>query len=137
MANKIYLDANVVLDFLVPDRVKHEEAVRFVELLSEGGNEVVISEDILTTVFYIAKDKKRVLEFFLAVRHRWNIIPFGEEVVVSGLEMAYRNGLDLEDTLRCLCARKEECIVVTEDKHFVDCGVAVLGYGDVLQKLDK
>ena len=138
MGSKVYLDANVILDFLISDRKKHEDATRLMAALSRGGHEVVISEDILTTVFYIAKDKEKVLEFFLLIRQRWCIASFGEEVVAKGLELAYRNGMDLEDTLQCLCAKKEGCaLIVTEDRGFVDCGVEVMDYEAALQELNQ
>jgi predicted nucleic acid-binding protein len=137
MGSKVYLDANVVLDFLISDRKQHDAAIRLVAALSVSGYEVVISEDILTTVFYIAKDKEKVLEFFLSVRQRWRIVSFGEVVVAEGLELAYRDGMDLEDTLQCLCAKKEGCaLIVTEDRGFVDCGVEVMDYEAALRALE-
>jgi len=137
MVGSVYLDANVLLDFLVPDRANHDRAVRLVAHLSEAGIEAVISEDILTTVFYIAKDKSRVLEFFLSVRKKWRIVSFGEAVVAEGLERALRESLDLEDILQCLCAKNEGCaMVVTEDRGFVECGVRVMDYDTALREFE-
>ena len=129
MATKIYLDANIVLDFLSPERSKHPESKKVMDTLIRRGDTIVISEDILTTVYYIAKNKRKAVAFFKLIQHRWEIVHFGDQVIAAALDRVLVSEEDLEDTLQCLCAKQEACtLIVTEDRDFVDCGVEVLDY---------
>ncbi len=129
MENRVYLDANVILDFLSPQRKNFSKAYELVASLLNDGYKIVISEDILTNVYYIAKDKQKVVAFFDSIQTKWRIADFGQQVVSAALKMSGEFGYDLEDTLQCLCAKKEGCsIVVTGDKGFVDCGIEVYDY---------
>ena len=58
MANKIFLDTNIVVDIIDKSRAKHKIALDFLEYLILEEYIICISEDMLTTLFYILKDKK-------------------------------------------------------------------------------
>ena len=133
MASRIYLDANIVLDFLSPERPGHSNAIKAMSILVQRSDTIIISEDILTTVYYIAKDKQKAVAFFELIRHRWSIVHFGSDVIAEALQRVLVSHEDLEDTLQCLCAKQEGCaLILTEDKGFVDCGVEVVDYGGFL-----
>ncbi len=138
MANRVYLDANIVLDFLSSNRPNHQEALLLIGLLTQKEYEIVISEDILTTVYYVAKNKAKVVSFFQSVQTKWEIVSFGNNVITEALHRVNDTGYDLEDMLQCLCAKKEGCvIVVTEDRAFVDCGIEVMDYERCLDALES
>jgi len=136
MTYRVYLDANIILDFLSSDRQNHQEALLLIGLLTQKEYEIVISEDILTTVYYVAKNKTKVVSFFQSVQTKWEIVSFGNDVITEALQRVNDAGLDLEDMLQCLCAKKEGCaIVVTEDQQFVDCGIEVMDYERCLNEI--
>ena len=136
MESRVFLDANIVLDLLSQQRPNHSQAKMLILMLIEQNIQICISEDILTTVYYIAKDKQQVIVFFQTMQKRWLILPFGHDVIAQALEYSLEKNTDLEDTLQCLCAKKNGCtMIVTNDKKFVDCGVEIVNYERFL-KLD-
>jgi predicted nucleic acid-binding protein len=136
MESKVFLDANIVLDLLSQERPNHHQAKLLILRLIEKDMTVCISEDILTTVYYVAKDKQRVVTFFQTIQKRWEILSFGQVVIADALAHAAKHQCDLEDTLQCLCAVKEGCsMVVTEDSSFVACGVKIMNYESVLHEI--
>ena len=134
---KVFLDTNIILDFLDKKRPLHLKAKALISKLIMNDYEIVISEDMLSTIYYINKDKVRVLEFFKTIIEKWNVIPYGKLLILEAIELCQNNkGQDLEDTLQCLSAKKYECFfVVTSDEGFVDCGIEVLSYEKAELKL--
>lgn len=122
---KIFLDANIVIDFLDDRRKNHELSKKLIEKCVFDGSEIVISEDILTTVFYVCKknvSRKKLLDFFEMMICEFEIVGFGEDVVQESIESCKKNSkLDFEDVLQCVCAKKNKCdLVVSNDKNFPD-----------------
>ncbi len=54
----IFLDINIVLDMLNPQRVNNKQAIKLWNMLIVNKYTIMISEDMLSTIFYINKDKK-------------------------------------------------------------------------------
>jgi predicted nucleic acid-binding protein len=99
-----------------------------------GAYRIVISEDMVTTLYYISQDKEATLAFLEHIVYEdCEVVPFGTEHLKSATRHAMKEVCDLEDTLQCLCAAKEGCsMVVTEDGGFVACGVKIMDYESVL-----
>jgi predicted nucleic acid-binding protein len=118
--NKIFLDINVILDIINPDRPQNKLALKMLKDLIINKYEIVISEDCLTTIFYIEQNKNKVLEFFLKVQKTWTISPFNKQVIDKALSLSLNKNLDLEDVLQCLCAKNNNCdYIITSDKNFL------------------
>ncbi len=123
---KIFLDINVVIDFLERSRPRHGDTVELIEYLTLNNYEICISEDMLTTIYYISKEKVSVLKFLNFVTEQWNILHFGKETIRRALAMSLENNQDLEDQLQCLCALSADCYcLITHDKTFCDCGMTI------------
>ena len=124
----IFLDTNVILDILDSKRENHHLARRLLEKTVEGEYKVTISEDMLSTIFYIIKNKPAVLHFFEAILHQWTVSPFGKETISNAIALCLKTeNQDFEDTLQCLCAKKNSCnALITHDKNFIDCGIKIL-----------
>lgn len=119
----MFLDTNVVLDFLDRSRRRHPQATSLIDFLTRNGCRICISEDMLTTVYYIAKDKPRVLAFLKVVCDQWEILHFGAELISRAIVLAQTEKLDLEDVLQGFCAQSYECdFLITNDHCFYDCG---------------
>jgi len=131
--NRIFLDTNIILDFLDDRRPGYYNAVKLIESLSLRNVEIYISEDMLSTVFYIHNNNKQTLEFFQFVLGKWKVAGFGPELMEEAVDMSLKYSLDLEDLLQCLCARKYSCsALVTNDKKFYDCGIKIYTSGEFI-----
>jgi len=133
MENKIYLDTNIVLDFIIPSRKNSHLAKQVLNKIVELDYKIFISEDIISTTYYIAKEHQtETIEFFIGALKFWNIVPFGKNVLKNSFDFSIQNKTDLEDTLQCFCAKENGCILLTSDKKFIDCGVKIVDYDEFL-----
>ncbi|NOQ29855.1 MAG: PIN domain-containing protein [Helicobacteraceae bacterium] len=124
--NKIYFDTNIVLDIIDSTRINHKSANILLKFCIFNNYKIIISEDMLSTIFYIQKDKKQVLEFLKVIQNDWDISTFGKEIISNAIELSLNNTLDLEDILQCLCAKENGCkILITNDNKFYDCGLSI------------
>ncbi len=128
---RVFLDTNIIIDFIEQTRSNHNKAAKLVKYLSDNKIETAMSEDMLTTIFYISKDKRKVLEFFKAIINKWLVLPYGANVIRKSIEIAYDNELDLEDVLQCICAKENRCsYFITSDKKFFTCGIDIVTYDE-------
>jgi len=136
---KVFIDVNVIVDFLDAKRPRHDEAVSLMEHLLRGGYEVCLSEDMLSTVYYIMKDKEQTLAFFTSIVFtKWNVYAFGKVVYDEAAEIALREKSDFEDLLQCLCAKHNSCqFIISNDHKFYDCGVEVMSAEQFLAARSK
>jgi len=127
MNKKVYLDTNILLDFLDETRKNSKHSKELLYQLTLQNYEIVISEDMITTIFYIDKQNTRVLSFLKnIVCKRWNISEFGTETIDLAIDLSLEHNLDLEDTLQCLCAKRNGCqVLITNDNKFYDCGIKI------------
>ena len=124
-----FLDTNIVLDILIGSREKHQKGKELILYLLENDFEIVISEDMLSTIYYVSKNKEMTLKFFQVIQNEWTILAYGKEVISKSLEFSLKNSSDLEDTLQCVCAKEYQCdFLITNDKKFVNCGITIFDY---------
>ena len=125
---KVYLDTNVVADIIDTNRKNHTDALELLKKLIMNNYEISISEDMLSTLYYILNDKENTLQFFQEVVFvDWNVLVFGNSVLQNATKLSFEKKIDFENLLQCLCAKENGCVfLVTNDKFFYDCGVKVL-----------
>ena len=132
--NNIFLDINVVVDFIESSRAGHQAAVELIQHLTINDYAIHISEDMLTTIYYIAKNKKVALSFLKNIVDDWRVLAFGMQVVERGIDLSLKHELDLEDVLQCLCANENDCkMLITNDKQFYDCGLPIQKVNEFLR----
>jgi len=136
---KIYFDTNIVLDMIDPSRHNHSKSIQLLKKFGLQEYQMYISEDMLSTIYYISKDKTSTLEFFENIIFiDWSILAFGTNVIKNATQEALQKNLDLEDLLQCLCAKENGCqILITNDKKFYDCGLEVLSTEAFLDKYEN
>ena len=136
---KIYFDTNIVLDMIDPSRHNHSKSIQLLKKFGLQEYKMYISEDMLSTIYYISKDKTSTLEFFENIIFiDWSILAFGTNVIKNATQEALQKNLDLEDLLQCLCAKENGCqILITNDKKFYDCGLEVLSTEAFLDKYES
>ena len=138
MIYNIYLDTNIILDFLDKDRKNNHNAIKIIHYLTINKYQIIISEDMLTTIFYIDKKSDRVLKFFKYIQNKWIISSFGKKLIQDAIILSLEKNLDLEDLLQCLCAKKNECkMLITNDKKFYDCGIDIHSSTSFLEKYEN
>ncbi len=136
--SKIYFDTNIVLDLLDENRPFRDHSMKLWNLVALYEIDIFISEDILSTVYYIHKNKQQVLEFFKSIQPIWNIVPFGKDVITQAIEISLEQNIDFEDTLQCLCAKENGCdFLISNDGKFYDCGVDIITSEEFLQKFGE
>jgi len=96
-SKNVFLDTNIIIDFLDKTRQNHLLAVELIEALIIEDYEIFISEDMLSTIYYLIKDKKKVLMFLKDILIEWNIVPFNKDVVLKAIEISLETKKDFED----------------------------------------
>ena len=123
---RVYLDTNIIVDFLNPSREEYQNSRKLMQNLIDNKREITISEDMLSTFFYINNEKSVTLNFFNTIQNSWTISPFGKYVVKNAIDLSIQNNLDFEDVLQCLCAKENNCdVLITSDKNFYDCEIKI------------
>jgi len=132
---KVFLDTNILIDILDVKREKNYLAKKLMEKLINEDYEIFISEDMLSTIYYIIRDKEKVLNFYQDIVNDeyWHIIPFEKDVIEKAIDFSLKNNQDLEDVLQCFLAKKYKAFLITEDKDFVNCGIKILNYEEFLK----
>lgn len=114
-SKKVFLDINIIVDFIEPARARNKSAIQLFELLISNSYQIYISEDMLSTIFYIVKDKSLVLRFFKVIQDKWHIVGFGGAVIRQAIDLSLEKSLDFEDTLQCLCAKENNWEAIKND----------------------
>jgi len=136
MSRKVYFDVNIVVDILDTKRVNNKNVNLLLKRLLYENINIVISEDMLSTIFYIDKDNDKVLSFFKTIQKFWTISPFGKDVIKDAIGIAQEKKLDLEDVLQSLCAKANGCeAIITNDNKFYDCGVNIFTAEEFLNEM--
>lgn len=131
--NKIYLDINVIIDFTDSSRKRHLETTQLFSFLIKNDYNIFISEDMLSTLYYISKDKKKILQFLKVIQESWTVSSFGKDVIKNAIGLSLEKNVDLEDLLQCLCAKENDCeVFLTNDIKFFDCGVKIMSVNEFL-----
>ncbi len=129
-ATRIYLDTNIIADAIDPLREGHKKSIAILQLCILKDISIFISEDILTTLYYISRDKAATLKFIQnIILTDWHILTFGKKIIQNATTLSLEKNLDLEDILQCLCAKENSCqLLITNDKKFYTCGMNIVGY---------
>ncbi|HIP51646.1 MAG TPA: PIN domain-containing protein [Campylobacterales bacterium] len=140
--SKIFFDANILLDILIPSRANHQQAIQAYSLICDKYDTLSTSENILTTIEYIASkngtDCKIIWNFFDSLKNNFELYNFGN-ILDESLKIYHQacnehQKIGFEDLLQLQCAMKNECdSFITQDKeiHKLNVGIEVLGLGDV------
>lgn len=136
MAKKLFLDTNIVADLIDQNRPNHAQSMSLIEKIILDGWDICISEDMISTLFYISKKKKQTLEFLKNVVFvDWQILGFGKNILEEAVALSLQKEVDLEDILQCLCAKNNGCeVILTNDTRFYDCGIALLKPQEFLER---
>ena len=141
--SKIFFDANILLDILLPNRPNHEKAMLAYDIICQEYKSLATSENILTTIEYIASKNGTSCEtlsrFFEGLTENFELYGFAD--ILDSSLIIYKNAcsdkkkIDFEDLLQVQCAIKNGCdVFITEDKGIHKSGYAIdiVSLNDVL-----
>ena len=141
--SKIFIDANILLDILLSARKNHKKAVKAYSIVCDRYEILVSSENILTTIEYIANkngtDCKVIWKFFNNLTQNFEIVNFSS--ILDEALAIYKNAcnksikIDFEDLLQIESAIKSNCLAfLTEDKEILNSEfkIEVLSLNDLL-----
>ncbi len=126
--SKIFFDANILLDILLPGRANHEKAKKAYIKICDEFDILSTSENILTTIEYIAVKNKTpcdiVVKFFSSFKSNFEISNFtdilDEALILYSKACEDGKKIDFEDILQLECAIYHGCdAFVTEDKNIL------------------
>ena len=139
--NKIFFDANILLDILIPNRPNHGKAMEVYDTVCERYDILATSENILTTIEYIASKNgtecEIIWKFFDSLRESFELYNFSE-ILDESLEIYHQAckkkiKIDFEDLLQLESAIKNRCqVFLTEDRgiHKLDLDTEILTLGN-------
>jgi len=88
MANKLFLDTNVVLDFLLAREGELEEIDTIIDLSKQKKLDCLISESVIATaIYFLQKQKMPALQMMRDFCTTCKVIPFHSSVLYNNIEI--------------------------------------------------
>lgn len=122
-SKKLLIDTNVIIDLLDDKRIFHNESKKLIRQCLENDIEMVITDDIITTVYYLSQRyvaREKLLEFIRFLTQNFEVIAFDAVIINESVDLCLTHaGYDFEDTLQAVCAIKNGIeVVITNDRNF-------------------
>ena len=126
---KIFFDANILLDLLITNRTNHHRALQSLPHILERYEILATSEDILTTIEYIASRQKipceRTAAFFGMLQEEFDILNFTsvlpKVLPIYAHKCKQGEPKDFEDLMQLHCAMEAGCdTFLTEDQGIAE-----------------
>ena len=141
--SKIFFDANILLDILLPSRANHSKALEVYEQICERYDTLATSENILTTIEYIASKNGTPCEtigrFFTALDANFELYGFADilskSLTIYAEACEHKEKIDFEDLLQLQCAMHHGCTTfITQDKgiHKLDVPIEICSLESIL-----
>ncbi len=130
---KIYLDTNVLLDFLL-GREGSKKAATILQLGKSKAIHLYCSIVSIADIFYVLRKhigKAEALEGVSMLMKCVNILPMGDMTVYSVLQDC---GPDFEDSLQMVCAQTALCdyLITRNPKDYTQSSLPILSPADFL-----
>ncbi|GAB0173585.1 PIN domain nuclease [Helicobacter trogontum] len=130
MEQYIFIDTNIIVDSIDKTREYHKQARYFITYCYKQQITLVLSEDMISTIFYIfkknskeQKEAEKLINCFQTINNNpkyFKITNFGQDVINKACQNFLNKGGDFEDYLQYYCAEKEKCrFILTSDKKFL------------------
>ncbi len=131
MYNKVFLDANVILDIFDFSRSDAQDSFDVYTHLLLNKSILYTSCDIITTLFYIhsKKSKTDALQKIEKINKIITVIDFSNQEVANTCQLMHQNPnfKDLEDTIQYILAKKMTCdLILTNDQRFYSEDIPVM-----------
>lgn len=139
MKDRLFLDSNIIIDFLGEREPFYEAAAKIATLADRGDIEIFISALTYPTVFYLLsryEDKAIVKEKIRKLKVISETVDLTDRILEKGLSSVFT---DFEDSLQYFSALKSDChILITRNgKDFKGSDIPVLTGEEYLQSRKK
>ena len=139
---KIFFDANILLDLFDEKRVHHKYSLQLYRYLLKSQKELFTSCDIITTLYYVdaKRDKLQTLYKIENLNKTLNVIPFSNKEVADTYTLMREESRysDLEDTIQYVLAKKEGCdLIVSNDDNFYAADIEVMTGREFCEKVGR
>ena len=131
MIKKVFLDANILLDYANEDRKKCKESTACINYLLENSIKIYTSCDLITTIYYISskRDKIKALKSIIEINRFCDVIDFSNNEIEQICQLMLKDSdyEDLEDTIQYILAKKVGCdLIISNDLGFVSKDVELI-----------
>ena len=127
MANKVLLDANILIRFLVRDHEEHYlKSVEIFKAIEEGKTEAMLMNFILAEVIYVLKriykyEKKEIASTLKKLLLYSHLYTENKLVTFEALELYADKNIDFADAMLCAKKNLEGFKIVSFDKDIKRC----------------
>lgn len=133
---KLFLDTNVVLDFVLNRTPFSEDASLIIEISSIRKFEIYISSTSITDIYYILSKKytkKIALEFIMDLAKNFNLTNVNHSTILEAIKSNFN---DFEDAVQYQSALdyKVNFIITRNAKDFTKSKIKVLSPNDFIKK---
>jgi len=123
MSKRLFIDANIILDFFDSTRLSHKFSADFYNYVLINNYKLFTSCDIITTIYYVdsKNNKYKTLDKIRNINKTLKVIEFSNKEIeqTCALMSEDENYKDLEDTIQYVLAKKLECdMIISNDKNF-------------------
>ncbi len=142
MINRIFFDANIILDLIDIDRGNLEQARELVHTALTYDITLFTSCDILSNIYYVGRKKLKkelLIDEMLKILDIFEIIEIDKNLAQDALNKNADNlSNDFEDLLQTECAKSYNCdLIITNDKKFIKSDTQHLCLVDALKVLNR
>jgi len=127
--NRLFLDANIILDLIDEDRKSVKETREFIKSAILKGDQLSTSCDIFTMLYYVAAKKlspKAIMGEFEKLLLFIDVITIDLNTIKEAIKLV-KESEDFEDILQYVCALQSDCdTIVTNDKKFYKGALALM-----------
>jgi len=136
---KVFVDTNVIANWLIPTNAFHSEATNFMRLCFNGKILPFVSSHSLTDLFYITRKHFTSDERFDFIKLLINSFTILSEDSALFSDAINLGSPDLEDALQIVCAENENVdFIVTENiKDFSLSSVPILSIESAIKKISS
>jgi len=139
MFDKVFLDANILIDIAGVKRPMHQQSLALLRWLIQHKVTLFTSCDIITTIYYInaKEDREQALRNIMNINTLCSVIEFSNDEIDQTCQLMLQEPeyKDLEDTIQYVLALKEGCeLIVSNDKAFFSKEIPVLSSTEFLGK---
>jgi predicted nucleic acid-binding protein len=122
MANRIFLDTNIIFDVIDVTRPNSDRVKEMFSLFKKRDFSMFISAITINNIVYVMRNKfhmdtsvlKKKLNILLQL---FQVVPFDLEILTNGLKLSFE---DIEDSFQFISAlRCKANYLITEDKEFL------------------
>ena len=130
---RVFIDTNVVLDFLQDREPFGEDAAKLFEKIDAGEVEGFIAATTVTNIYYIVRKAAGVgaaQDAIAQILMDLHICAVDREILEQAIALNFQ---DFEDAVQCACAMAHgvEAIVTRDASGFVSAGILVVSPGEL------